>query len=137
MVAVLGLVAVYSADMAIGRDTARNPQQRVQAEMKEKIARAGEAYKAARSRCAPLKGAAEKACVRKAEATRDAAVRQARIEKVRHLAALREEAEDRRKGKVKQLSPKERYAAARARCEMMGPERDRCMGEAKERFHKS
>ena len=73
----------------------------------------------------------------KARLDRDAAVRLAKVEKVRQLAALREKDEERRSGGAKPPTSQAKLAAARARCEMMGFERDSCLADVKERFHKS
>jgi hypothetical protein len=35
-----------------------------------------------------------------------------------------------------QQSPDEKYAAEKARCGMLGEERDNCLAEAKRRFHR-
>lgn len=135
----VSLAAAFAAagSVAIGRDPARTAEKRIEAEMAAKIDRAQQAYDAARKRCGNAVGDAAKACTAKARADRDAAVRIAKIGKVRKLNELKERDEERREGKLKPTSPEAKYAAAKARCEMMGFERDHCLADAKQRFHKS
>jgi hypothetical protein len=135
-VAMAGLFAA-AGTVAIGKDTARTPEKRAEALMDARIDRAHAAYKVAKKRCAGVKGDAGKSCVHKARVDRDAAVRQAQIEKVRKLADLKEKEQERRNGGAKPVSLEAKFAAAKARCEMMGTERDSCLADAKQRFHKS
>lgn len=130
---------------------------KVQAEGREKVARAqleaqrkpgpdseqavkeaqAEAdYRVARQRCAG--GPGKDACIARAKDARAAAVRLAMVEKVRHANELRAHAENQRKGKTAQPeTPKARYAARKAYCEMQGPDRDRCLAAAKQQFNHS
>ncbi|MBC5765705.1 hypothetical protein [Ramlibacter albus] len=140
MVVALALAGAFAAagGLAIGKDTARTPEKRAEAAMEAKIDRAQAAYATARKKCGDAKTDARKACVHKARVDRDAAIRLAKIEKVRELNALKEKEEERRTGQAeKPLSDAGKFAAAKARCEMMGPDRDRCLAEAKQRFHKT
>lgn len=137
--AALALAAVFAAagGMAIGKDTARTPEKRAEAQMDAKIDRANAAYKVAKKRCGKARTDATKSCMYKARSDREAAIRLAKIEKVRQLAELKDKEENRKlHGSTPSPTAQAKYATARARCEMMGFERDACMADAKQRFEK-
>jgi hypothetical protein len=137
VIAALALAAVFAAagGMAIGKDTARTPEKRAEVLMEAKIDRALAAYKVAKKRCGAVRGDAARSCVYKARSDRDAAIRLAKIEKVRKIADLKDKEEDRKKhGTAPTPSAQAKYAAAKARCEMMGFERDECLADLKQRF---
>ena len=102
-------------------------------EQEVKEAQAEVDYAVARAACRQGTDKARKACVAQAQSRRDFAVRQAKVEKVQAVRAQQ------REGKVAraELTEKEKFAAAKARCDLSGPERDRCLVEAKRRFGKS
>jgi hypothetical protein len=110
------------------------------AEKAVKRAKAEADYRVARQRCAA--SANKDACIEQAKDTRAAAIRLATVEKVRHMAELKSRAEDERRGGKedsdgKLQTPAARFASVKAYCEMQGPDRDRCLAEAKRRFHRS
>lgn len=129
--ALAGLVATLCLAGGVHADVSDEPSPQAQYEAARE--RIDVAYKAARKACRPLKDERRKRCLAQARATREADVRQAKVEKVMALRA-QERAEA---GARPQATEAERYAAARARCNMSGPERDRCLAEAKQRFGKS
>jgi len=90
-------------------------------------------YAVARAGCRQGSDKARKACIAQAKDRRDFAVRQAKVEKVQALRAQQREGTAARP----ELTEKEKYAAAMARCNLSGPEREGCLAEAKRRFGKS
>lgn len=103
-----------------------------EAERRVKDAQAEADYDVARVRCDAGRRGARKSCIAQAKAAREAAERLAMVEKVRAERAGQHEDKDPRAD-----SPKQRYAAMKAYCAIQGMERDRCLEEAKRRFHKS
>lgn len=106
-------------------------------EQAAKDARADAEYDVARERCDDAGNrAARKQCRQAAAAAREAAVRQAKVEKVHRINALEADAQD---PELPEGTPEEvarqRYAAAKARCVMSGTERDSCLAEARRRFN--
>ena len=99
------------------------------------IAQADAEYDVARQKCDDAKGPAKDACKARADHVREAAVRRAKIERVEATRRLKSKGGAGAHVAVKQ-SPDEKYAAEKARCGMMGEERDSCMAEAKRRFGK-
>lgn len=109
-----------------------------EAEQALKEARADADYAVARQRCDDAKGKkATKACIARAKAVHEAAVRQAKVEKVHALNALKDKQEDRHASAAKEESPQARYKARKALCLTMGTERDSCMAELQRKFGKS
>ena len=104
-----------------------------EADRRVKQAQAEADYELARVHCDAGRGRARKSCIAQAKAARVAAERLAMVEKVRAQRAARQVRND----PPREDSPKERYAAMRAYCTIQGMERDRCLEEAKRRFHKS
>lgn len=102
-------------------------------EAKETVADAE--YDVARVRCNATKGKAKDACVAKAKGKREAAKRLAMVEKVDAVAAARRK--EQRKDATGPETPQAHYAAQKARCNMLGEERDECLAEVQRRFHKS
>ncbi|HEY8358115.1 MAG TPA: hypothetical protein VIL30_11705 [Ramlibacter sp.] len=112
---------------------ARLEAQREPTPDREQAAKEAEAeadFALAKAGCRQAGDKARKACIAQAQAKREAAVRQAKVEKV--LALRREGAEPR-----KEATDAEKFAAAKARCDMSGAERDRCLVEARRRFNKT
>lgn len=107
-----------------------------QAEQQVKEIRADAEYAIARKRCENVTGQAADRCVGQAKAVREAAVRQAKVEKVEKLNELKAAAEEPRQERHAQTLA-ERYKAEKARCGMMGTERDRCMADLQRRYPKS
>ncbi|QJW84140.1 hypothetical protein HK414_10360 [Ramlibacter terrae] len=102
-------------------------------EQAAKEAEAEAEFAPAKAACRQPADKARKACIRQAQGKREAALRQAKVEKVlAQRAQQRESAEPR-----KEMTDKEKFAAAKARCDMSGAERDRCLTEAKRRFGKT
>jgi len=99
------------------------------------IARADADYGLARQRCDEVQGAAKDACQARAKHVREAAVRMAKIERVQATRRLKAQGSNGGQAAVQQ-APDEKYAAEKARCGMLGEERDNCMAEVKRRFHK-
>ncbi|MDB5860728.1 MAG: hypothetical protein JWQ76_4417 [Ramlibacter sp.] len=99
------------------------------------MAQADADYDLARQHCDEAQGPAKDACRARADHVREAAVRLAKIERVE--ATRRLKAKGSNGGPVAvQQSPDEKYAAEKARCGMLGEERDNCLIEAKRRFHR-
>jgi hypothetical protein len=105
-------------------------------EQAAKEARAEADYKVAREKCDDAKDRARDACVKHAKADREAAIRMAKVEKVEAIRDLRAERTDPHKGKQAE-NPAARYAAVKARCEMQGQDRDRCLADLKRAYNKS
>lgn len=99
-------------------------------------ARADADLAVARQRCDDARGKARKTCLDKAEAAHEAAVRHAMVMKVRNMRALQAQGKAPRE-ETPEEAEKARYAAERARCVISGPDRDRCLEEAKKRFGKT
>lgn len=105
-----------------------------------KEARADADFDVAKERCDDTRGkAARKACVARAKDVHEAAVRQAKVEKVQALAELKRKAaaEKHAGADRKEESPQERYKARKALCLTKGTERDSCLAELDRRFRKS
>ena len=109
----------------------RDPTPDRDQEVKE--AQAAADYAVAKAGCRKGTDKARKACIAQAQSRRDFAIRQAKVEKVQALRAQQREGNVARK----ELTEKEKFAAARARCNLSGSERERCMVEARQRFGKS
>jgi hypothetical protein len=106
------------------------------AERDAKEAQADADYRTAKERCAAAKDKARGSCLKQAKAARDAAVRQAKVEKVETVAEEKAKHDEHHKAVTPQ-TPTERFAAAKARCEMQGLQRDSCLAEAKRKFGRS
>lgn len=91
----------------------------------------------ARERCDDARGKARKTCIAQAEAAHEAAVRHAMVMKVRNMRALEAQREAPPEETTPEEEAKARYAAEKARCVISGPDRDRCLEEAKRRFGKT
>ena len=100
-----------------------------------KYARADAEYLVASEKCAARAEYARSKCVTAAKNDRDAARRQAMIERVQQVAQLKYRKSHPEKKEVE--SDKERYASLRAYCQMQGPSRDECLEDAKKRFHRT
>jgi len=95
-------------------------------------------YDVARQKCDDAKEAAQDACKAKAEHVHEAAVRRAKIERVeatRRLQAQAKAAHAQAQAQP-QASLDEKYAAEKARCGLLGEERDSCLTDLKKRFHR-
>ena len=98
-----------------------------EADRSAKEVKADADFAVAKERCDDLKkGKPRDACVDRAEHDRDAAVRMAKIERVMSSSELKQKQQERRMGGAPE-TPAARYAAEKARCEMQGTERDRCL----------
>ena len=89
----------------------------------------------ARKKCEEAKGPARDACRAKAEHVHEAAVRRAKIERVEATRRLQANRANSGHEHVQQ-SADERFAAEKARCGMLGEERDSCLADAKKRYGK-
>lgn len=92
-------------------------------------------YDVARVRCKAMRPKARDACVTQAKGKREAAKRLAMVEKVDAVAAARRKLQ--RKSTAAPETPQARYAGQKARCNMLGEERDECLADLQRRFHKS
>lgn len=102
-----------------------------------KEAQADANFELARVRCASGRaGQRKEACLAQARGVREAAVRQAKVEKVQELHALQAARDDRDEQQAEE-SPNARYRALKAYCLTTGPDRDRCLDEIKRRFNKT
>jgi len=101
-----------------------------------KIAAAEVDFDLAKQRCEDVKKPAREACQAHAEHERDAAERQAKIEHVEARRRLQQAKAASTKPAPAPASRDEKYAAEKARCGMMGEERDSCLADAKRRFGK-
>jgi hypothetical protein len=108
-----------------------------EAERQAKETQAEAEYDVARVRCSALKAKAKDGCVVQAKARLVAAKRQAMVEKVDAIAALKARRERQRKGTAKPETQQDRYAAQKARCNMLGEERDECLADVQRKFQKS
>jgi len=125
------------AGVGVGKDALKAAQRRIVAEREAKEAKAAADYEVAKARCKAAKtDVARDACLDHAKVQRDAAVRQAKIERVESSNELKARVLDARKPKAPE-TPGARYAAEKARCEMLGLERDHCLADAKKRFNKA
>jgi hypothetical protein len=97
-----------------------------------KYARADAEFQVASEKCEARPKYAQDKCVTEARNDRDAARRQAMIERVQELAQLKYRGSHPPKAPE---SDKEKYASLRAYCQMQGPTRDECLAQAKRRFH--
>jgi hypothetical protein len=93
-------------------------------------------YDVARQKCDDAKGPAKEACKAKAEHVHEAAVRRAKIERVEATRRLQAAARTAHAPATAQASQDERFAAEKARCGLLGEERDNCMADLKKRFHR-
>jgi hypothetical protein len=125
-----GKAAVAKAEL----DAQLKPTPELEQAAKEAGAEAD--YKVAKEKCDDARDRARDNCLKQAKAQREAAIRMAKVEKVAALRALKAEKTEQRKGKPPE-NPAARYAAVKARCEMQGQDRDRCLAELKRAFHKS
>ena len=66
----------------------------------------------------------------------EAAVRRAKIERVEATRRLQAAAKAAGAPAQRQASADEKYAAEKARCGLLGEERDNCMADLKKRFHR-
>lgn len=107
-----------------------------EAEQSVKEARAAADHAVATERCEDARRKqAREGCRRKADAAREAAIRQAKVEKVEALDALKAAQLQKASGQAQpEPTLAEQYAAARARCVISGAERDPCLEEARRRF---
>jgi hypothetical protein len=108
-----------------------------EAERVAKSAQADADYDVAKVRCDSARDKAKDTCLQKAKNARDAADRQAMIEKVKTVSARKARVEEQRTGGKPAETPEARYAALKARCVMRGEERDSCLADVQRRFHKS
>lgn len=93
-------------------------------------------YDVAKQKCDDAKGPAKDACKAKADHVHEAAVRRAKIERVE--ATRRQQAAARNAHGPAQApaSADEKFAAEKARCGLLGEERDSCMADLKKRFNR-
>jgi hypothetical protein len=101
-----------------------------------KIAAAEADFDVARQRCEDSRGPVREACQARAEHERDAAERRAKIERVEATRRLQQAKVASAKPAPAPASRDEKYAAEKARCGMMGEDRDSCLADAKRRFGK-
>ena len=99
------------------------------------MAKAAADYDLARQHCDEAQGSAREACRARADHVREAAVRLAKIERVEASRRLKAKGSNGAQVAVPQ-TPDEKYAAEKARCGMLGEERDNCLADVKRRFHK-
>jgi hypothetical protein len=99
------------------------------------MAQAEADYDVAKQKCDEARGKAKDACKARADQVREAAIRRAKIERVEATRRLKARGSTGQVA-VQQQSPDEKYAAEKARCGMLGEERDNCLAEAKRRFHR-
>lgn len=96
------------------------------------MAQAEADYDVAKQKCDDARGHAKDLCKGRADHVREAAIRRAKIERVEATRRLQS-----RGGQARaQESPDARYAAEKARCGMLGEERDSCLADARRRFGK-
>lgn len=122
-----GLARVERAQLEARRDPTPEREQAA------KEAEAEADYALAKAGCRQAGDKARKACIQQARSKREAALRLAKVEKVQAERAQQRESTSARK----ELTDKEKFAAAKARCDLSGPERERCLVEAKRRFGKT
>jgi hypothetical protein len=127
----------FAAGSGLGKDTYKAAQRRIVAEREAKEAKADADYDVTKARCHATKtDRARDACLDRAKVDRDAAIRQAKIERVESTNELKAKLQEAKKARAPE-SPAAHYAAEKARCEMMGLERDHCLADAKRRFQKA
>lgn len=108
------------------------------AERDAKETKADADYGVAKERCDDAaKGKARSHCLKQAKAAREAAVRQAKVEKVESVVELKEKAGEHGKPAATPRTPAAKFRSAKAYCEMKGTERDRCLADARRRFNLS
>ena len=98
------------------------------------MAQADADYDVARQKCDDASGKAKDTCKARASHVREAAIRRAKIERVE--ATRRLQSKGARAQVPEQQSPEARYASEKARCGMLGEERDSCLADAKKRYGK-
>jgi len=101
-----------------------------------KMAAAEADFDLAKQKCQDARAPAREACQARAEHERDAAERRAKIERVEATRRLQQAKVASTRPAPAPASREEKYAAEKARCGMMGEERDSCMADAKRRFGK-
>ena len=108
-----------------------------EAEREAREAKADADYAVAKAHCEDArKGEPREACLDRAATQHDGAIRLAKIERVQSSVEARAKAEQRKMGAAPE-TPAARYAAEKARCEMLGTQRDHCLADARQRFHKA
>lgn len=106
-----------------------------EAEQEVKEVRADAEYELAKKRCRMGPERAEDACVDRAKAAREAAIRLAKVEKVEDVNAEKAKAKEPQARRPQ--TPAQRYASGKARCNLMGTERDSCLADLNRRFNKT
>jgi hypothetical protein len=99
------------------------------------MAQADADYDVARQKCDDASGKAKDTCKARAEHVREAAIRRAKIERVEATRRLKAKGATQARER-EEPTPEQKYAAEKARCGMLGDERDSCMAEVKRRFGK-
>ncbi|MCG2591698.1 hypothetical protein LZ009_02785 [Ramlibacter sp. XY19] len=90
-------------------------------------------YDVAKQKCDDAKGPAKDACKAKADHVHEAAVRRAKIERVEASRRLQKSAHA---AAPVQATQEEKFASEKARCGLLGEERDSCMADLKKRFNR-
>ena len=95
-------------------------------------------YDVARQKCDEAKGPAKDSCKARADHVHEAAVRRAKIERVEATRRLQAQARVAHAHAPAQApaTVDEKFAAEKARCGMLGEERDSCMADLKKRFNR-
>jgi hypothetical protein len=93
-------------------------------------------YDVAKQKCDDAKGSAKDTCKAKADHVHEAAVRRAKIERVEATRRMQAASRASHAPAAVEASMDEKYAAEKARCGMLGEERDSCMADVKKRFHR-
>ena len=99
------------------------------------MAQAEADFALAKQKCDDASGKAKDACRARADHLREAAIRRAKIERVEATRRLQSKGGARAQA-PQQQSPEARYASEKARCGMLGEERDACLADAKKRYGK-
>ncbi|NML44354.1 hypothetical protein HHL11_11370 [Ramlibacter sp. G-1-2-2] len=135
--ALTGGAFATGAGVGVGKDALKAAQRRIVAEREAKEDKAAADYDVAKARCKDARSdTARTACLEHAKVQRDAAVRQAKIERVESSKELKVRVQEAKKPKAPE-TPAARFAAEKARCELLGLERDNCLADARKRFNKA
>lgn len=93
-------------------------------------------YEVARQKCDEAKGPAKDTCRAKADHVHEAAVRRAKIERVEATRRMQAAARAAHGPAQAPATLDEKFAAEKARCGLLGEERDSCIADLKKRFHR-